>query len=113
MGCRELPDDSNNTWEINADLADYAYNHIKILVLNQTSVEDILRVNPIPFNIKRGFLLNPYLTEQGKRFQLHQDKSQQMVSFIYGPLSKIWTDFEAEKETLSNENKLILRRKIH
>ena len=108
MGCCKLSDNSNNTWEINADLADYANKHIKILVLNQTSIEGILSANPIPFNIKGDFILNPYLrellSEQGKRFQLNQGKSQQMVSFIYGPLSKIWNDFESEKGTLSNEN---------
>ena len=71
-----------------------------------------MSANPIPSNTRGDFLLDPYLTkflsEQGKRFPLNQDQSlvylKRRISFIYGPLNKIWTASEAEKEALSNEN---------
>ena len=79
MGCFELSGNSVKTWEINSDLVDYTKKHIKTFVLNQTLIEGILSANLIHTNIKGVFLLYPYLRkllpDQGKRFQLNQEKS--------------------------------------
>ena len=79
MGCFELSGNSVKTWEINSDLVDYTKKHIKTFVLNQTLIEGILSANLIHTNIKEVFLLYPclrkLLPDQGKRFQLNQEKS--------------------------------------
>ena len=62
--------------------------------------------NPVPENVKRGKTLDPYLrellAEQEKYICLNQDKTlgnlQQRIAFVYGPLTKIWTAMEGEKE---------------
>ena len=66
-----------------------------------------LCLNPVPENLKRGKILDPYLrellAEQDKYVCLKQDKTlgnlQQRISFVYGPLTMIWTAMEAEKES--------------
>ena len=66
-----------------------------------------LCLSPVPGNLKRGKILYPYLrellAEQDKYICLKQDKTlgnlQQRISFVYRPLTKIWTALEAEKES--------------
>ena len=56
---------------------------------------------------QRGKILDPYLrellAEQDKYICLNQDKTlgniQQRIALVYGPLTKIWTGMEAEKES--------------
>ena len=76
-------------------------------VSNQTLINEIMSFNPVPENLKRGKILDPYLrellAEQDKYICLKQDKTlsnlQQRISFVYRPLTKIWTAMEAEKES--------------
>ena len=78
-----------------------------IFVSNQTLTNGIMSFNPVPENLKRGKTLDPYLrellAEQDKYICLNQDKTlgnlQQRIAFVYGPLTKIWTAMEAEKES--------------
>ena len=64
-----------------------------------------LSFNPVPENLKRGKILDPYLrellAEQDKYSGLNQDRKfsnlQQRVAFVYEPLAQIWTTLEAEK----------------
>ena len=66
-----------------------------------------LCLNPVPENLKRGKILDPYLREllakQDKYICLNQDKTlgnlQERIAFVYRPLTKIWTAMEAEKES--------------
>ena len=66
-----------------------------------------LSFNPVPENLKKGKILDPYLrgllAAQDKYICLSQDKTlsnlQQIISFVYGFLTKIWTTIEAEKES--------------
>ena len=115
LGRFELSGDSNNAWEINDELASYANKFIKNFCPNQKLVDDILLKNPVPSNIYGEFLLDPYLREllsdKGKRVPINQDKSlhnlQKRIAFVYGPLSKIWTALEAEKEAFEcNEDRV-------
>ena len=63
--------------------------------------------NPVPENLKKGKILDPYLkellAEQDKYICLNQEKTfrnlQQRMTFVCGPLTKIWTAVEAEKES--------------
>ena len=64
--------------------------------------------------LKRGKILDPYLTEllveQDKYICLAQGKTlgdlQQRIAFAYGSLTKLWTKMEAEKESyLADEGK--------
>ena len=68
----------------------------------------------MPEKLKRGKILDPYLrellTEQDKYICLTQGKTlgdlQQRIAFVYGPLTKLWTEMEAEKESyLADEGK--------
>ena len=70
-----------------------------------------MATNSIPSNVKREFILDLYLrkllVDKGKRFTLNQDESlsnlQLGITFVYGPLSKMLTALQAEKEAFSNE----------
>ena len=63
--------------------------------------------NSVPENLKRVKIVDPYLreflAEQDKYICLNQDETlgnlQQRIAFVYGPLAKIWTAMEAEKES--------------
>ena len=68
----------------------------------------------MPEKLKRGKILDPYLrellAEQDKYICLTQGKTlgdlQQRIAFVYGPLTKLWTEMEAEKESyLADEGK--------
>ena len=72
--------------------------------------------NPVPENLKRAKILDPYvrelLAQQDKYICLNQDKKlrnlQQRIAFVYGPLTKIWTAMQAEKESyVADEGKTV------
>ena len=85
----------------------YANKYMDNFVSNQTLINEIMSFNPVPENLKRGKILDPYLrellAEQDKYICLNQDKTlgnlQQRIAFVYGPLTKIWTAMETEKES--------------
>ena len=66
-----------------------------------------MSLNPLPENLKKGKILDPYLREllgeHDKYICLNQDKTlsnlRQRIAFVYAPLTKIWTAMEAEKES--------------
>ena len=77
----------------------------------QTLSYNILSKNPDSTVVKGAKLLDPYLNEfllkQDKRIPLGQDKSlanlQQKICFVYGPLCRIWSAIEVEKESCPSE----------
>ena len=85
----------------------YANKYMDNFVSNQTLINEIMSFNPVPENLKRGKILDPYLrkllAKQDKYIGLNQDKTldnlQQRIAFVYGPVTKIWTAMEAEKES--------------
>ena len=89
-------------------------------VSNQTLINEILSFNPVPENLKWGKTLDPYLrellAEQDKYIYLNQDKTlgnlQQRIAFVYGPLTKIWTAMEAEKESYLAEDTAVQNSRI-
>ena len=95
------------SWNLDPTLTEYANKYMDNFVSNQTSVNEIMSFNPVPQNLKRRKILDPYLTEllteQDKYICLNQDKPfgnlQQRIAFVYGHLTKIWTAMEAEKES--------------
>ena len=60
----------------------------------------------MPEKLKKGKIVPPplrkLLAEQDKYSYLNQEKNlsnlKQRIIFVYGPLTKIWTAMEAEKE---------------
>ena len=104
----ELTETSSEcSWDLDPVLAEYANKYMDNFVSNQTLINEIMSFNPVPKNSKRGKTLDPYLrellAEQDKYICLNQDKTlgnlQQRIAFVYGPLTKIWTAMEAEKES--------------
>ena len=95
------------SWDLDPVLAEYANKYMGNFVSNQTLINEIMSFNPVSENLKRGKILDPYLrellAEQDKYICLNQDKTlgnlQQRIAFVYGPLTKIWTAMEAEKES--------------
>ena len=87
-------------------LVEYANKYMDNFVSNQTLTNEIMSFNPVPEHLKRGKTLDPYLrellAEQDKYICLNQDKTlgnlQQRIAILYGPLRKIWTTLEAERE---------------
>ena len=85
----------------------YANKYMGNFVSNQTLINEIMSFNPVPENLKRGKILDPYLrellAEQDKNICLNQDKTlgnlQQRIAFVHGPLTKIWTAMAAEEES--------------
>lgn len=75
---------------------------------NAALEEGILRDNPIPLNIMKEKMLDTHLrelpTEQDKRIALNQDRLvaniQQRISFTMGPLCRLWSMMEVEKNAL-------------
>ena len=98
---------SECSWDLDPVLAEYANKYMDNFVSNRTLTNEIMYFNPVPENLKRGKTLDPYLrellAEQDKYICLNQDKTlgnlQQRIAFVYGPLTKIWTAMEAEKES--------------
>ena len=64
--------------------------------------------NPVPQNLKRGKILDPYLREfqakQDKYICLNQDKTlsnlQQIIAFAYGPLTKFGLQWGLRKSLI-------------
>ena len=85
-------------------LLEYANKFMAKFVSNETLINEIMYFNAVPENLKRGKILDPYLTElraeQDKYICLNQDKTlgnlQQKIAFVYGPITKILTAMEAE-----------------
>ena len=107
-GKSELTETSSEySWDLDPVLAEYANKYMANFVSNQTLMNEIMSFNPVPENLKRGKILDPYLrellAEQDKYICLNQDKTlgnlQQRTAFVYGPLANIWTAMEAEKES--------------
>ena len=98
---------SECSWDLDPVLAKYANKYMNNFVSNQALINEIMSFNPVPENLKRGKILNPYLrellAEQDKYICLDQDKTlgnlQQKTAFVYGPFANIWTAMEAEKES--------------
>ena len=71
----------------------YANKYMDNFVSNQTLINKIMSFNPVPQNLKRGKILDPYLREllakQDKYICLNQDKTlgnlQQRIAF------RVWT----------------------
>ena len=104
----ELTETSSEcSWDLDPVLAEYANKYMDNFVSNQTLINEIMSFNPVPENLKRGKILDPYLrellAEQDKNICLNQDKTlgnlQQRIAFVHGPLTKIWTAMAAEKES--------------
>ena len=95
------------SWDLDPVLAEYANKYMGNFVSNQTLINEIMSFNPVPENLKRGKILDPYLrellVEQDNYICLNQDKTlsnlQQRIAFVYEPLTKIWTAMETEKES--------------
>ena len=104
----ELTETSSEcSWDLDPVLAEYTNKHMGNFVSNQTLINEIMSFNPVPENLKRGKILDPYLrellVEQDNYICLNQDKTlsnlQQRIAFVYEPLTKIWTAMETEKES--------------
>ena len=95
------------SWDLDPVLAEYANKYMDNFVSNQTLIDKIMSFNLVPENLKKDKILDPYLrellAEQDKHICLNQDKTlsnlQQRIAFVFGPLQKIWTAMEAEKES--------------
>ena len=95
------------SWDLDPVMAEYTNKYIDKFISNQTSINEIMSFNPVPENLKRVKILDPYskvlLAEQDKYICLNQNKTlsnlQQRIAFVYGPLTKVWTAVETEKES--------------
>ena len=95
------------SWDLDPVLAEYANKYMDNFVSNQTLIGKIMSFNLVPENLKKDKILDPYvrelLAEQDKYICLNQDKTlsnlQQRIAFVFGPLKKIRTAMEAEKES--------------
>ena len=93
-------------------LAEYANKYMDNFDSNQTLINEIMSFDPVPENLKRGKILDPYLrellAEQDKYICLNQDKTfvfNNEEAFVYGPLTKIWTAEEGETNPLFKMSK--------
>ena len=90
-----------------SSVAEYANKYMDNFVSNRTLINEVMSFNPVPENLKKGKILDPYLreltAEQDRYICLNQDQTlgnlQQRIAFVYGPLTKIWTAVEADKES--------------
>ena len=107
-GRSELTETSTEfSWDLYPVLAEYANKYMDNFVSNQTLFNEIMFFNNVSENLKKGKTLDPYLgellAEQDKYICLNQDKTlsniQQRITFVYGPLTKICSAMEAEKES--------------
>ena len=72
-------------------LAEYVNKYMDNFVPNQTLIGEIMSLNAVPENLKKGKVLDPYLrellAEQAKYICLNQDKRlrniQQRIAFVY------------------------------
>ena len=94
------------SWDQDSILTEFANNYMDSFVSNQTLINEIMSFNVPPENLKKDKNLDPYLGEQladqDKYICLNQDKTlsnfQQIIAFVYEPLTKIWIAMESEKE---------------
>ena len=95
------------SWDLDPVLSECTNKYVEKFVSNQTAINEIMSFNLVPENLKRVKILDSFLrillAEQDKYICLNQDKTlsnlQQIISFVYGPLTKIWTAVEAQKES--------------
>ena len=86
-------------------LTEYGNKYIDSSVSNQTLINEIMSFNPVQESLNKGKTLDPFLrellAEQSKCICLNKTLSnlQQRIAFVYGPLTKIWTAMETEKES--------------
>ena len=74
--------------------------------------EKIQATNPIPFNVKGSQKLDEYikeiLSDNKKLSALNQEKAlkgiQEKVASILGPLTRLWSIMEAEREALPDHD---------
>ena len=74
--------------------------------------EKILAINPIPYNVKGTQKLDEYikelLSDSKKLSTLNQEKAlkgtQEKVASILGPLTRLWSIMEAEREALADDD---------
>ena len=94
------------SWDQDSILTEFANNYMDSFVSNQTLINEIMSFKVPPENLKKDKNLDPYLGEQladqDKYICLNQNKTlsnfQQIIAFVYEPLTKIWTAMESEKE---------------
>ena len=89
-------------------LAGYANKYMDNFDSSQTLIyNETMSFNPVPENLKKGKILDPYWrelpAEQDKYICLNQDKAlsnlQQRIAFVYGPLTKFLPWMDAAKES--------------
>ena len=97
-----------NTLEIQTQCqVEYANKYMNNFVSHQTLINKIMSYNPVPENLKKGKILDPYvselLTKQDEYICLNQDKIlsnlKHRIAFTYGPLTKICTVTLTKKES--------------
>ena len=105
---------SECSWDLDPVPVKYTNKYMDNFVSNQTLINEIMSFNPVPENLERGKILDPYLrellAEQDKYICLNQDKTlgnlQRRIAFVYGPHTKVWTALEAESLILQLKGKL-------
>ena len=67
------------SWDLGPVPAEYAKEYMDNFVSNQTLINEIMSFNPVPENLKKGKILDPYLRgllgEQDKFICLNQDET--------------------------------------
>ena len=99
---------NENAWDLPEQMAEYTNRHANLFIQNQYIKEAIMTYNPIPNNINLTREIDPVvrdlLMEGDKRICLSKDHQlssiQQRVSFILGPLSRLWAAMEEEKHLI-------------
>ena len=99
---------NENAWDLPGQMAEYANRHTNLFIQNQYIKEAIMTYNPIPTNVNLTRDIDPVvrdlLMEGDKRICLSKDHQlssiQQRVSFIFGPLSRLWAAMEEEKRMI-------------
>ena len=103
---------SNSDWDLPQQMVDYVHRYMNIKIQDKEVKEKILTFNPVPRNIKKVPELDSYmkelLVENNKTQTLHIEKLlksiQERDRNVLGPLSKIWSMTESERDAVDKED---------
>ena len=104
----EASEEGKNNYKLSEELSSYIKSSCVEYVSDKVLKERILDENPVPENVIRTKKLDSFLKElleeKGKKFCIKADTNlmniQDRIRYVFGPLSKVWTMVEEEKEAV-------------
>jgi len=108
----ELETREDNAWDLPSGMVSYLHKYMENHISDKDIRDKILLFSPIPSNIREAHNLDNYikelLVENKKSLTLNHEMNlkqiQDKIHHILGPLTRVWSMIEEEKEIENTEN---------